>query len=74
MPLVSPIVNVEVPTVVGVPTIEVMTPVKTERFRPVGKLPETLLQVNGPVAVPFAFSVESYVEPVVPFDNVVGVI
>jgi hypothetical protein len=62
-----------VPVAVGVPEIEVVEAVDVPMESPVGSVPEATDHVNGPTAVPVAFSVTAYETVVVPFGSDVGV-
>ena len=52
VPFLTITVKVELPDAVGIPEIIVVVPVAAVfNVMPAGKLPEEILQVNGPVAV-----------------------
>jgi len=77
LPLLTAMVNVEVPFVLGVPEMVVVAPVAAVfNERLAGRLPEAILHVNGPLAVVDAVIVCEYATVDVPFskEDAVGVI
>jgi len=57
VPFVTLMAKGYVPVAVGVPLISVVDAVEVPRVRPVGRVPEAMIHVNGPIAVPVAVSV-----------------
>ena len=53
-PVDTETVKAKVPVAFGIPDIEVVAPVELVSAKPEGRVPEAILQLNGPGRVPVA--------------------